>query len=252
MPKHLRKHVAVVYQFARQADDIADEAGVSEESRVKSLNEYEISLENCLARKYENEFWEALNHTINEYNLTSRYFFDLLSAFRQDLVKKRYSTFDDVIDYCRRSANPVGRIILEFFDIRDEKSMLYSDSICTALQLTNFYQDISVDFQKGRIYIPIDEMEKFGVPENQFELRKNNTNFEQLVGYQVDRTKRLFEVGSKLLDSLPKGLKRQIRMTMLGGGAILRKIEKLNYDLLNQRPSLSKSDFIKIFLKSFL
>jgi squalene synthase HpnC len=201
---------------------------------------------------YENDFWYALRNTITEYKLTPKYFFDLLSAFKQDVVKTRYKTFEEVLNYCERSANSVGRIILEFFNISDEESVRYSDAVCTALQLTNFYQDVSIDIQKGRIYLPVDELEKFGVTEYQFELRKNNTNFEQLLKYQVDRTKKLFEEGRKLLPGLPKELKRQIQMTIFGGEKILEMIEEKHYDVLYSRPYLFKLDYIKIFLRTFL
>ncbi|MCX6170937.1 MAG: squalene synthase HpnC [Ignavibacteriales bacterium] len=252
LPKHLKEHVAVVYQFARQADDIADEGEFNSELRIENLELYEESLKKCITGKFENDFWFALNNTISVFKLTPKYFFDLLSAFRQDVVKTRYKTFEEILNYCERSANPVGRIILEFFNIYDEESCRYSDSVCTALQLTNFYQDVSVDIQKGRIYVPIDEMQKFGVTEDKFELRKNNTNFEQLLKYEVDRTKKLFREGRKLLPRLPKELKRQIQMTINGGEKILEIIEEYNYDVLHSRPSLTKLDYIKLFFRTFL
>lgn len=252
LPRHLRKHVAVVYQFARQADDLADEGIESVERRVKNLELYEIHLTNCLNGRYENDFWCALHNTITEYKLTQKYFYDLLSAFKQDVTKTRYQTFDEVLNYCERSANPVGRIVLEFFNVRDEESVRYSDAVCTALQLTNFYQDVSIDYQNNRLYIPLDEIEKFEVKLNQFELKENNANFKQLLKYQVERTKKLFGEGQKLIARLPKELKPQIRMTILGGEKILQKIEKLDYDVLNTRPKLSKLDYVKIFFKAIV
>jgi len=202
--------------------------------------------------KYSTNFWRALHQTVSEFELSPKYFYDLLSAFKQDLVTTRYRTFDEVINYCERSANPVGRIILEFFSIHDEESLRFSDAVCTALQLTNFYQDVSIDIRKDRIYIPIEEIQKFGVSENQFELRENNTNFEQLLKYQVDRTKLLFFEGRKLILRLPKELKSQIHMTILGGEKILNMIEKMNYNVIDTRPKLSKLDYIMIFLRTLL
>jgi squalene synthase HpnC len=219
---------------------------------MKSLELYETHLRNCLDGTYENDFWYALHNTTTEYNLSPKYFYDLLSAFRQDLVTTRYQTFDEVINYCERSANPVGRIILEFFSIRDDESLRFSDAVCTALQLTNFYQDVSIDIRKDRIYIPLDEIQKFGVSENQFELRENNTNFEQLLKYQVERTKQLFFEGRKLIVRLPKELKSQIHMTILGGEKILNMIEKMNYNVIDTRPKLSKLDYLMIFLKTLV
>lgn len=202
--------------------------------------------------KSQNDFWLALYNTIHEYNLTSKYFYDLLSAFKQDISKTRYNSFDEILNYCERSANPVGRIVLEFFNIRDDDSKRYSDAICTALQLTNFYQDVSVDIRKDRIYIPIDEIERFGVKLNQFELKQNNTNFEQLLRFQVDRTKDYFSIGRNLFSRLPGKLEKQIKATVLGGEKILEKIEKINFNVLTHRPKLSKIDYINILLKALI
>ncbi|MCL5027506.1 MAG: squalene/phytoene synthase family protein, partial [Bacteroidetes bacterium] len=177
LPKVLRKHVAVVYQFARQADDIADEGSANLDLRIENLERYEEQLKNCVAGKFENNFWYALNNTISEFKLTPKNFFDLLKAFKQDTTKTRYDSFNEVLNYCEHSANPVGRIILEFFGIRETETVKYSDSICTALQVTNFYQDVSIDFLKNRIYISLDEIKTYGVELNQFELKKNNANF---------------------------------------------------------------------------
>ncbi len=250
LPKVLRKHVAVVYQFARQADDIADEGNLSVECRVQNLELYEESLKKCLNGESKDGFWDALKKTISEFQLSPKHFFDLLSAFKQDLIKKRYGSFGEVLDYCERSANPVGRIILEFFGIKEPEAVKYSDSICTALQLTNFYQDVSVDIIKNRIYLPLDELKKFDVEQNQFEFKKINANFRQLLEFQVQRNRKLYKEGRQLLSLLPHRLRRQIYMTILGGEKILEKIEALDYDVLNKRPSLSKMDYIKIFLRS--
>ena len=219
---------------------------------MKNLELYEIHLRNCLDEIYENDFWYALHNTILEYNLTPKYFYDLLSAFKQDISKTRYHSFDEVLNYCERSANPVGRIVLEFFNIRDDDSKRYSDAICTALQLTNFYQDVSIDIKKDRIYIPIDEIERFGVKLNQFELKQNNTNFEQLLKFQVARTKDYFSIGKNLFSRLPGKLEKQIKATVLGGEKILEKIEMINYNVLNNRPKLSKIDYMKILLKALI
>lgn len=219
---------------------------------MKNLELYEIHLRNCLNGMYVNDFWRALHYTITEYKLSPKYFYDLLSAFKQDLITTRYRTFGEIINYCERSANPVGRIILEFFAIKDLESIRFSDAICTALQLTNFYQDISIDIKKDRLYIPLEELQKFGVRENLFEFRENNTNFERLLVYQVDRTKQLFLEGRKLISILPKELRLQIHITILGGEKILSKIEKLNYKVLDTRPKLSKLDYLMILLRALV
>jgi len=213
---------------------------------------YQDAFSNSLEGKFQNEFWKALCNTIHEHNLTPKHFYDLLSAFKQDIVKTRYNSFDELLNYCERSANPVGRIVLELFNIRDEEAFQYSDAICTALQLTNFYQDVSIDIKKDRIYIPIDEINKFGAKLNQFELKQNNTNFEQLLKYQVDRAKDYFSIGRNLLPRLPGKLEKQIKATVFGGEKILEKIEKNNYDVLNHRPKLSKIDYMNILLKALI
>ncbi len=252
LPQEVKKHIAVVYQFARQADDLADEGDVNLELRIKNLELYEKQLTDCLSGKFIIDFWMALKNTINECNLTTQYFYDLLSAFKQDVLIKRYSSYYDLLDYCRRSANPVGRIVLEICGVRNPDALSYSDSICTALQLTNFYQDVLIDWQKGRIYIPQIEMEKFGVSEKIFEEKQNNANFKSLLKFQIERTRELFAEGRKLLPFLPSALLVQIRMTIFGGEKILDKIEGLEYDVLVQRPKLSKVDYLKIFAKGLL
>jgi len=252
IPKHLRKHLAVIYQFARTADDIADEGNKSPEKRMEELNNFENDFTGSLKYNFKSEFWAALRNTIIEKKLTPKYFYDLLKAFKHDVQIKRYNSFEDVLFYCRHSANPVGRLILELFNIRDESLNQYSDKICTALQLANFYQDVSLDIKKGRIYIPLDEMKKFDVDENVFVQKENNVNFKELIRHQVERTRTLFNEGKKLIQHLPLRLRFEITWTVLGGEKILDKIEKLNYNVLNYRPKLSKVDYLILFIKSFM
>ncbi len=250
IPVELKKHIAIVYQFARQADDFADEGDVNETVRLENLQRYENQLNECLKGIYDNDFWMALHETINSFKLAQNNFYDLLSAFKQDVTKKRYDSYDELLNYCRRSANPVGRIILEIFGVYNEAALRYSDAICTALQLTNFYQDVSIDIKKGRIYIPLDELKSHDVDEKVFELKKNNTNFKTLLMHQVERTSDLFLEGWKLIPFLPDNLKKQIIMTILGGEEILKKIKINDYNVLEVRPELGKLDFIKIFFKA--
>ena len=252
IPKHLRKHVAVIYQFARTADDLADEGNETPEKRIEQLNQFENEFRESLKGNSKNDFWAALKNTIDEKNLTSKYFYDLLKAFKHDVEIKRYNSFKDVLYYCEHSANPVGRLILELFEIRDEELYKYSDNICTALQLTNFYQDVGVDIKKDRIYIPKDEMKKFGVDEIIFVKKHINVNLKELLRYQTERARTLFNEGRKLIQHLPFRLRFEISWTVLGGEKILAKIEELDYDVLNVRPKLSKFDYFTLMLKSFL
>ena len=252
VPRELRKHVAIIYWFARTADDFADEGNMSEDGRIEKLNDFENSLKALLNGNFKSPFEEALHQTIKQKNLTSQLFFDLLKAFKQDVVKKRYNDFDEVLDYCNCSANPVGRLILELYDVRNEGAFNYSDKICTALQLTNFYQDIEIDYEKGRIYFPQNEMEQFEVTENIFAMKENNVNLKMLLRHNIDSTQKMFDEGKNLLKFLNGRLKFEIKWTILGGEAILNKIIKNDYNIFNSRPKLTKTDFGALFIKSFL
>ncbi|MBK8945721.1 MAG: squalene synthase HpnC [Ignavibacteriae bacterium] len=252
-PKHLRKFIAVVYQFARQADDIADEGNFSNQKKIVELEKYENELNLAFNQNYENDFWKVFHHTIITKNLTKENFINLIKAFKQDLMKFRYNGFDDLLNYCKNSADPVGRIILEIYGVKNNEIEKYSDFICTALQLTNFYQDVSVDFQKGRIYIPQNEMQKFSIEETDFQnTSSNKIQFVELMTFQIERTRKMFSEGRKLLNFLPLRLRMQILVTIKGGEAILQKIENINFDVLNQRPKLNKLDFVKIFLSALI
>lgn len=250
LPKNLRKPVSLLYQFSRTADDIADEGDLSDEKRIRKLEEYKNSFSKCLVEKYENDFWKELHSTIIKFDLTPKYFYDLIKAFEMDCKKKRFKNFDEVLYYCSHSANPVGRIMLEFINIRDEKAKEYSDNICTALQLTNFYQDLSRDILKDRIYIPLDELEQFNISPDDIKSNIVNVEFLSLIENQVSRTRKYYDAGKNLIPLLPFNFKRQIKMTILGGEEILNKIESQNYDVINKRPILRKIDYIKIMIKS--
>jgi len=249
VPKKLKKHVAIVYQFARQADDIADEGSFSATERIENLSKYEQNFTNSLNDNFSNPFWMALSNTIKTKNLSSNNFSKLLTAFRQDITKTRYENMEELLNYCNYSANPVGRIILELHSINDQSALQYSDKICTALQITNFLQDVSVDFDKQRIYLPLEELTKFNVSENIFHLKEINSNFKQMMKAQIENMHNYFKDGKNLLPFLPFGLKQQIKWTINGGEGILNKITELNYDVLNTRPKFSKMDLIKLLFQ---
>ena len=252
VPKEIRKDVAIIYWFARTADDFADEGNIPEKERLKNLDNFEKRLSNLLKENFEDEFDYALAQTIKSRRLSAEYFYNLLKAFKQDVVKKRYESFSEVQNYCKNSANPVGRLILELFNIRNNEAFQYSDNICTALQLTNFYQDAAIDYKKGRIYLPEDEMKNFDVTENMFRMNENSRNLKQLVKFNIDRTRKLFDKGKGLFSFLSGMLRIEIKWTVLGGEAILNKIEKNDFDVLNNRPELNKTDFIGLLLKSLV
>lgn len=255
VPRSRRKHVYSIYAFARTADDFADEGyekGIDEAERLANLDEWERELECCYQGRADNPIFIALAQTAMELNLPIQLFRDLLSAFRQDVVKRRYADFNEVLDYCTRSANPVGRLILLLFDYRDTHLHLLSDHICTALQLANFWQDVAVDIQKDRIYLPLDELARYGVTVEDLKNRRLTSQYASLLKFQVGRTKEIFEQG-RVLPSLVGGrLSIELRLTWLGGMRILEKIEGLQFDTLTQRPSISTSDKIMLLLKSLI
>ena len=250
IPSRLRKHVAIIYWFARTADDLADEGNLLVEERIEKLDAFENEFKLCLTNDAETNFVAALKRTIISKKLSSENFFNLLKAFKQDVIKKRYNNFDEVLDYCSNSANPVGRILLELFDIRNDKAFFYSDKICTALQITNFIQDTKIDYQKGRIYYPLDELQHFQVDEKVFEMNGNNLNLKKLIEFSVKRTQKLFDEGRNLLEYISGRFKHEIAWTINGGEEILRKIRGADFDVISRRPKLSKSDYIRIFIKS--
>lgn len=246
VPKKLQKHVAVIYKFARQADDMADEGEHASDKRLDLLHNYERAFNNSLDGNFKNPFWEAFANTLKTQKLTSTNFSSLLVAFKQDVTQTRYSTHSEVLNYCKHSANPVGRIILELHNVRSEEAMTYSDKICTALQLTNFLQDIAVDIDKGRIYIPLDVIKKYGVSETTFYSKRINSNFIKLMEAEVELVSNYFTEGKNLFPLLPLRLRQQIKWTVNGGNGILGKIKNLDYDVLSSRPKFSKSDLIKL------
>lgn len=252
IPAHLRRHVAIIYWFARTADDLADEGNLSVEERIKNLNAFETNLESLLVGEPRDNFEAALKQTINSLNLTHHNFYNLLKAFKQDVIKNRYNNFEEILDYCSNSANPVGRIMLELFNIRNEKANFYSDKICTALQITNFIQDTKIDYGKGRIYYPLEDMQKFKVDENMFEINGNNLNLKKLIEFSVNRARNLFSEGKPLLSYLSGRFKYEIDWTISGGEEILNKIRGANFDVLSSRPYLSKFDYFKILIKSLI
>ncbi len=250
IPAELRKHVAIIYWFARTADDIADEGIFREEERLEKLNDFEFRFNQMLKGVYSSGYVEALHQTIKEKDLTTAHFTNLLKAFRQDVTTKVYQNYNELLDYCSNSANPVGRLILELHSVRNGEADLYSDKICTGLQITNFLQDVKIDYEKGRIYLPQDELEEYGIDKDPFEESKINLNFKKLIKFNVNRTQLMFDEGRNLLKFLSGRLKYEIKWTILGGEAILNKIRMNDYNVF-LRPSLTKNDFMKLLVRSF-
>jgi len=252
IPAKFRNDIAIIYWFARTADDYADEGNISISERLEKLEAFGQRLDSLLKNHPASHLEAALEQTIITKMLNPENFFNLLRAFKQDVVKNRYKDFNEVMDYCSNSANPVGRILLELFDIRDDKAFYYSDRICTALQITNFIQDTTVDFGKGRIYYPFDEMEKFGVNEKMFEMNEISFNLKKLIEFSVNRTQSMFDEGKPLLEFLSGRFKYEIAWTIKGGEEILNKIRGADFDIFTKRPVLTKTDYLKLFIKSFI
>ena len=234
LPAKLRQPIEVIYRFARGADDIADEGDDPPQARLAKLEACRAGLDDPGSEA------AAL---IREHSLPRQLFVDLLDAFAQDVTKKRYADLAELTHYCRRSANPVGRLLLHLFRRTDDSSLLQSDSICTALQLTNFWQDVSIDYAKGRIYLPLDELRRFGVSEAHIATQRCDSAWAALMKFQIDRTRDLMLSGSALGRTLPGRIGLEIRATVQGGLRILEKIERAGYDVFRRRPVLKALDW---------
>lgn len=246
LPKLLRPHVAAVYAFARAADDFADEAEY-EESRMARLKEWENALKS-MGEGATHPVFMALHDTVKRFQIPVQLFEDLLKAFKMDVVVRRYYTFDQVLQYCRYSANPVGRIILHLMGYPAPKLMEYSDSICTALQLANFWQDVALDLEKDRIYLPADEITRFSYSEDALKTKCYNSAFRRLILFQVERTKQFFEQGRPLCGKIRGRFGLELRLTWLGGMEILKKIGRVQGNVFEHRPQLKKRDFFRLGL----
>ncbi|QKJ67008.1 squalene synthase HpnC [Deefgea piscis] len=244
LPKQYRPAVAVVYHVARYADDLADEGHASASERLAALDECSAELqriergEMALTARF-----QALAPVVQRYQIPLQLFEDLFSAFRQDVVKNRYQNFGEVIDYCRRSANPVGRILLHIFDQTDARQLALSDGICSALQLVNFWQDVAIDWQKDRVYLPQDDLLRFAVTEQDLANGIATPAFKQLMHFQCDRTRRMLRAGSPLGVQLPGRVGLEIRTIVLAADRVLSKIQTAQYDVFNARPTLSRGDW---------
>lgn len=248
LPQRLRRPVSVIYAFARTADDIADEGTHPAEWRLAQLGHIERGLEAIQnGGKMEDLLFVALRDVVRHHGISLAYCHDLLTAFRLDVTNKRYATFDDVLHYCRHSANPVGRLILQLSDQHTAVNVADADRICTALQLINFLQDIAQDFdENNRIYLPQDEMAQFGVTEAQIACRQNSAAMKQLLDHQIHRAAALMRSGAALGGRLPGRLGWEIRLTVLGGLRVLDKLAAAP-DVF-ARPRLGKRDWLRIAL----
>jgi len=245
LPRRLRKPIRAIYAFARAADDIADEGDATAEQRLTDLQCFRSNL-HALERgeAVDEPIFVALGAAIRDHKLDYKPFHDLLDAFSQDCTKTRYGHFGEVMDYCRKSANPIGRLLLMLYGDRDEKHQAWSDGICAALQLINFLQDVAVDYQKGRIYLPQDEMAKFGIGERQIAEGRVDALWQQFMKTQIERARRMLAAGAPLGLALKGRIGIEMRLIILGGERILQKLHESRGDMFNQRPVLGLADWL--------
>jgi squalene synthase HpnC len=253
LPRHLRRPVELVYAFARQADDFADEGDWPATVRLANLAAFGDQLDLIESGTTPSSpLFADLAGIIGEFRLPIGLFRDLLSAFSQDVVKTRYADFGEVMDYCRRSANPVGRLLLHFYRATDARCLAWSDHICTSLQLINFWQDVEIDYRKNRIYLPADEMAEYAVTESQIAGRDAGGNWRDLMLFQIDRTRRMLLAGAPLGRTLPGRVGLELRMIVMGGNRILDKLQASGGDVYRNRPVLGAFDWMLMLYRSLL
>lgn len=250
LPKHLRKAVTDIYRFARGADDIADEGNASPPERLAALQEYREAILAISFGQRPPEPFQALAQTIAEHALPAAPFLDLLSAFEQDIQKTRYTDFSTLLDYCRRSADPVGTLMLHLYRTTDEISLSQSASICSSLQLINFLQDVAIDWKKNRIYLPQEDLNRFGVTEEDIAHANTNSAWCQLMQFQVDRARALLNSGLPLGRTLPGRIGLELRLIIQGGLRVLEKIESVHFDVFRHRPTLKPHDWALMFWRA--
>ncbi len=244
LPAGLREPVGVIYRFARNADDFADEGDASPAERLASLAGYRAELDRIAANDPAADgLFSDVARIVRERALPLAPFYDLLDAFSQDVVQPRYADFDALLDYCRRSANPVGRPMLHLFEMADAQNLAHSDAICTSLQLINFWQDVAIDWNKDRVYLPADEMAHFGVDEAHIRDARSDAAWRNLLSFQIDRARSMMASGAPLGRILPGRMGLEIRITIQGGLAILDKLEAANCDMFRHRPVLKWHDW---------
>jgi phytoene synthase len=253
LPRRLRRDLAAVYAFARGADDVADEGTATGDERLRRLDAWEVRLFACARdpAAADDPLFLALGHTIARHDLPVEPFRDLLRAFRRDAAgeTRAFATFTDLLEYCRCSANPVGRIVLALFGHRDAERQARSDDVCTALQLTNFWQDVAGDRARGRVYVPEEDLVRFPGSRDALAAGAPNAAFRALLAFEVARTRDLFRRGLPLAHLVEGRLAREVRIFAAGGLAILDRIEAADFDVFGRRPTLRRADLARLVLR---
>lgn len=249
LPRDLRRHMYAVYAYCRGVDDLGDEA---DGDRLAQLDEWERELRACYDGAPSDARFVALADTIARFGIPQEPFLRLIEANRRDQTIHRYETFEALLDYCTYSANPVGRLVLYVFGYRDPERQRLSDATCTALQLTDFCQDVTVDFEKGRVYIPQEDLRRFGVSEDDLRERRVTADVRRLIAFEVERAREYFEEGLPLISVVDGRLRTDLRLFTLGGLAVLDEIARRRHDVLTERPMLSGRRKVMLGLRGLL
>ena len=257
LPRAMRPSIAAIYAFARRADDFADEGDVPAAERLRALDQWRRRLHACTlptsrdgATSPDDHVFVALGDTIRRHRLPVTLFDDLISAFRQDVTVERYATWDHLLDYCSRSANPVGRLVLRVAGRDDPALDRASDAVCTALQLTNFWQDLAQDWSRGRLYVPIDDRDRAGARDADLDAGRMTPEWRAALRVMSARTRALFVAGRPVCDGVEGRLKLELRLTWLGGSRILDRLEQNDFDVFDCRPTLRGADAVPLLWRA--
>lgn len=258
LPARLSGAVADIYRFARSADDLADEGQAGSAARLASLGNYRSELHRIGAEHHRfgpgipelKPIFVPLAQTIRRHQLPITPFFDLLSAFEQDVIQTRYSCYADLLDYASRSANPVGRLMLHLYDAATPDNLEQSDAICTALQLVNMWQDVQIDWRKGRVYLPQKDLDRFGVTEADIDARRLTPRWSALMQFEIERARALLHFGAPLARRISGRAGFELRLVVEGGQRILNRIEAARFDVFMNRPKLGKGDWFAILWRA--
>jgi squalene synthase HpnC len=251
LPKRLRQHFFNVYAYCRISDDLGDETG-DRAASLLLLDEWEAELNACYDGSPRHPVFVALAGTVREFDIPKQTFADLLTAFRQDQTVTRYQTFDDLLGYCHYSANPVGHLVLYLCGYRDPERQELSDFTCTALQLANFWQDISADYDKGRIYLPLEDLKRFQVSEEDISSKRNTKQFREMMQFEVRRAREWFDRGLPLVGRVSRELAIDLDLFSRGGQEILHAVERQDYAVLGNRPAISKARKLALVARAAL